>query len=139
MGLLFRLNSSSSLPVSRKLVNQTVLQTPLANVVSLRLREGYTIRSVRFEKGIRLDRKLKKKANKPKHQFDFLQTKSKFISFCRGITKFKFITLPDRFGLSREVFGPTFEFLKKLRFIFFANSINSQRILRRKITQLEII
>ncbi|CAF3436351.1 unnamed protein product [Rotaria sp. Silwood1] len=38
------------LPISCKLVNQTVLQTSLENVLSLRLREGYTIRRVQIQK-----------------------------------------------------------------------------------------
>lgn len=37
-----------SLPVSCKLVNQTVLQTSLENVLSLRLREGYAVKRVQL-------------------------------------------------------------------------------------------
>jgi hypothetical protein len=40
-----------SLPISCKLVNQTVLQTSLENVLSLRLREGYTVKRVQIQKG----------------------------------------------------------------------------------------
>jgi len=40
-----------SLPISCKLVNQTVLQTSLENVLSLRLREGYTVKRVQILKG----------------------------------------------------------------------------------------
>ncbi|CAF0736616.1 unnamed protein product [Adineta ricciae] len=39
-----------SLPISCKLVNQSVLQTSLENVLSLRLREGYTVRHVQIKK-----------------------------------------------------------------------------------------
>lgn len=40
-----------TLPVSCKLVSQTVLQTSLKNVLSLRLREGYTVKEVEIERG----------------------------------------------------------------------------------------
>ncbi|UJR27028.1 hypothetical protein I4U23_008332 [Adineta vaga] len=40
----------TSLPVSYKLVNQSVLKTSLENVLSLRLREGYTVRHVQIQK-----------------------------------------------------------------------------------------
>jgi hypothetical protein len=43
--------NSISLPVSCKLVNQSVLQTSLENVLSLRLREGYTVKRVQIHKG----------------------------------------------------------------------------------------
>ncbi|CAF0727294.1 unnamed protein product [Rotaria sordida] len=42
--------NATCLPMSCKLVNQTVLQTSLENVLSLRLREGYTIRRVQIQK-----------------------------------------------------------------------------------------
>ncbi|CAF4332631.1 unnamed protein product [Rotaria sp. Silwood2] len=38
------------LPISCRLVNQTVLQTSLENVLSLRLREGYAVRRVQIQK-----------------------------------------------------------------------------------------
>ncbi|CAF3840940.1 unnamed protein product [Rotaria magnacalcarata] len=41
---------ATCLPISCKLVNQTVLQTSLDNVLSLRLREGYTVRHVQIQK-----------------------------------------------------------------------------------------
>jgi hypothetical protein len=43
--------NQNSLPISCKLVNQTVLQTSLENVLSLRLREGYTVKRVQIQKG----------------------------------------------------------------------------------------
>lgn len=39
-----------TLPASCKLVSQTVLQTSLINVLSLRLREGYTVKDVEIDK-----------------------------------------------------------------------------------------
>ncbi|CAM4873794.1 unnamed protein product [Rotaria socialis] len=41
---------ATCLPIACKLVNQTVLQTSLDNVLSLRLREGYTVRHVQIQK-----------------------------------------------------------------------------------------
>jgi hypothetical protein len=41
-----------ALPISCKLVNQTVLQTSLENVLSLRLREGYTVKRVQIQQGL---------------------------------------------------------------------------------------
>lgn len=52
--LLFRKSNEISLPISCKLVSQTVLQTSLENVLSLRLREGYTVRRVQIGKGLLL-------------------------------------------------------------------------------------
>ena len=43
--------NTTSLPISCKLVNQSVLQTSLENVLSLRLREGYTVKRVQIQKG----------------------------------------------------------------------------------------
>ena len=51
---LFRKSNEISLPISCKLVSQTVLQTSLENVLSLRLREGYTVRRVQIGKGLLL-------------------------------------------------------------------------------------
>lgn len=47
----FRRMNEISLPISCKLVSQTVLQTSLENVLSLRLREGYTVRRVQIGRG----------------------------------------------------------------------------------------
>jgi hypothetical protein len=52
--LLFFLSSKlneNCLPISCKLVSQTVVQTSLENVLSLRLREGYTVKRVQIQKG----------------------------------------------------------------------------------------
>ena len=54
MEYLFRKSNEISLPISCKLVSQTVLQTSLENVLSLRLREGYTVRRVQIGKGFSL-------------------------------------------------------------------------------------
>lgn len=55
MKCTFRKLNEISLPVSCKLVNQTVLQTSLENVLSLRLREGYTVKRVQIRKGFLFD------------------------------------------------------------------------------------
>ncbi|CAF3845624.1 unnamed protein product, partial [Adineta steineri] len=43
-------SNAISLPISSKLVNQSVLRTSLENVLSLRLREGYTVKRVQIHK-----------------------------------------------------------------------------------------
>ncbi len=44
--------NEANLPIACKLVSQTVLQTSLENVLSLRLREGYTVKRVEIQKGL---------------------------------------------------------------------------------------
>ncbi len=48
---LFSKKNEINLPISCKLISQTVLQTSLENVLSLRLREGYTVKRVQIQKG----------------------------------------------------------------------------------------